>query len=136
MYEIHLKGTLTSKRAMHVPVIRRWRLVWERREFGTRVDRIDRTFPLRFDAWENIPEGGVEIKLGSGFSVLVKRVLSQGQGDGLLLGVSVLYEGTMLPGTYRTFVIPDFNGTKLLAWHTEVWKGVKVDVEATLSYSL
>lgn len=135
MYEIHLKGTLTSKRAAHVPVIRRWKIVWERREFGTQVDRIDRRFPLRFDAWENIPEGGVEVKLGSGFSVLVKRLLSKGQGDGLMLGVSVLYQGSMLPGTYRAFTIPDFDGTKLLAWHTEVWKGVKVDVEATLSYS-
>lgn len=135
MYEIHLKGTLTSKRAMHVPVIRRWKLVWERREFGTQVDRIDRVFPLRFDAWENIPEGGVEVKLGSGFSVLVKRVLSGGQGDGLMLGVSVLYQGSMLPGTYRAFVIPTPENKKLLAWHTEVWKGVKVDVEATLSWS-
>lgn len=132
MYEIHLKGTLTSKMAVRVPVIRRWRLVWEERD---RIDRIDRRFPLRFDAWENIPEGGVEVKLGSGLSVLVKRVLSGGQGDGLMIGVSVLYQGSMLPGTYKAFAIPDFDKIKLLAWHTEVWKGVKVDVEAMLSYS-
>lgn len=130
MYEIHLKGTLTSKWAMHVPVIRHWRLVWERREFGTRVDRIDRAYPLRFDAWEDIPVGGVEINLGSGFSILITRVLLRRGG-----GVSVLYQGFILPGTYQVFVIPTPENAKLFVWRTEVWKGVKVDVEATLSRS-
>lgn len=135
MYEIHVKGTVTSKMAAHVPVIRKWKIVLERREFGTKVDRIDRVFPLKFTAWENMPEGGVEVKINSDFSILVKRVISQGQGDGLLLGVSVKYRGNVMPGTYKTFVIPKVEESKFLAWHSEIYKGVTVDVEATLSFA-
>lgn len=131
MYEIRLRGALTSKRAWHVPVIRNWRVVWERREFGIQVDRIDRTIPLHFDVWEAIPESGLQVRIAGDFAVLIKRQL--GNDGSKLVTVSALYRSLPIPGTVQTFPIPVFSESKLLTWNSEIFKGVRINVEATLS---
>jgi len=132
MYKIKIKGDLYSKFAMHVPVIRRWRLVWERREFGTRLDRIDETIPLPFDAWAMIPEGGVTVDLPAGFKIVVERVV--GSATEHKLGIGVYHGDLLIPGTYNVVAIPTLSGSKILGWKTELWKGVRLDVEAVLVY--
>lgn len=135
MFILSLKGTLTSKFALHVPVVRRWRLVWERREFGTRIDDLDRDIFL-FDEWDRIPEGGIVFKVAGDWSIRVKRVLG-GEDMGLMVAVSALWNGIEVPGTYKVFPLPlkDLIGhKKLFDWKTEVWKGVKLDVDAAVAW--
>lgn len=129
MYEITLKGTLTSKRAMHVPVFRRWKLVWERRELGTAVDRIDRSYPLHFLTLDAIPPSGIRIPLPSGFALNVTR-----EGE-YHVAFNVLYNGIAVPGAVKTFHLPKVEERKGLAWHTTLWKGVKLDLEGVLHFS-
>lgn len=132
MFTIQLKGALYSKFAAHVPVIRRWKLVWERREFGSRIDRLDQSFPL-FPSWESLPTGGTEIKLVGDWSVRVKRIVGETNGD--FIALQVLWNGVEVPGTYQALPLPNpsvIGSRKLFNWKTDVWKGVRLDVEASL----
>ena len=134
MYSIKLNGTLNSKFAAHVPVIRRWKLVWERREFGSRVDRLDQTFPLQFTDWNALPVGGVKIKLVGDWEVQVKRVVG-GQENGLFVALALYWNGVEVPGTYKTIPLPLFSQVMpqtSFDWKVDVWKGVSLDVKAAL----
>ncbi|MEQ1761603.1 MAG: hypothetical protein ABL984_00525 [Pyrinomonadaceae bacterium] len=133
MYSLKLTGTITSKRAFHVPVFRRWRLVFERREFGTKIDRIDAEFPLYFHTGFDIPDGGVEVKLPAGFSILIKRMSSSNVEP--LVRASVLFEGYTLPGWGYTFTIPDFDDLHVLDWRSKIYKGVELDLYGSLYYT-
>lgn len=119
---LNIKGTLTSKRAMHVPVIRRWRLVWERREFGTKVDRINKTIPVKID----IGRGN---DLGHGFSIHFNMATPNSHKA----TIEVRYMGMQVPGTRQVFDIPMLSQKRHFAWNTHLYKGVKVDVEAVIS---
>lgn len=133
MFELNVKGTLTSKRAAHVPVIRRWKLVWERREFGTQVDKLDKTIRLPFGAWADIPDNGANVKVTSDLRVVVKRLPAGSQGDHPVEAFAT-WQGQIIPGTRRTFNLPEVEAVKVIAWHTDLWKGVKLDLESTISY--
>jgi len=132
MFTLALNGTLTSKLAAHVPVVRRWRIVWERRELGTRIYRIDREIPLRFADWNGLPSGGQEIPIVGDWSLRIKRVLGGGDAD-RLIALQILWNGAEVPGTYQTVPIPgrDVLGPdRRFHWRTELWRGVALDVAA------
>ena len=133
MFTLKLNGTLTSKFAAHVPVIRRWKLVWERREFGTRIDRLDHSFPL-FPSWESLPVGGIEIKLVGDWAVRVKRVVG-GAENGLFIAVFAVWNGVEVPGTYQALSLPHpevVGSVRLFDWKTDLWRGVKLDLGAKI----
>jgi hypothetical protein len=116
MYHLVLKGTVTSKRSVDVPVFRHWRLVLERRELGTKVDKVEIDIPITFTA----DEDSKTIKLTNDLSLVVKLTVKT-------IEISPLYKGQLIPGV-RTFAIPT-QVPKPLAWHNSPWRGVKIDVE-------
>jgi hypothetical protein len=133
MYQIKLIGTLTSKRAFDVPVIRNWKLVLERREFGTKIDKIDETINLHFLDWAEIPTGGIKVKLKGDIGIKVKRDLDP---DRVVVGLT--YKGIDIPTTQKTYTLPFASGAdfRLLSINTEIWKGVNLDVKGRLVFSL
>ena len=129
MYHLTLTGSLTSKRAMHVPVFRHWKLVRERREFGTQVDKITLDYPLKALSWDDLPKEK-EIKLTNDFKViLTKREPEE-------VNFVVLFQGIPVPGTDKTIALPkmEYPKGRLLAWHTTLWKGVQVDLEGSIAF--
>lgn len=132
MFVLDLKGQLTSKFSTDVPVIRKWKLVWERRDFGTRIDKIDKTVPLRFASYDEIPEIGFTQKVDGHFSVLMKKA----KGSRSVV-TAIMYDGVEIPGTHKTHALPEPGSNfsnKILAWHTPLWKGVQLDLEGVLRY--
>lgn len=132
MFTIKLKGTLNSKFAAHVPVIRRWKLVWERREFGSRVDQIDQSVPLQFTDWNILPVGGKKVKIVGDWEVQVKRIVG---GTENLIALSLFWNGIEVPGTYKAIPLPDLSQvvpSNAFDWKADVWKGVSLDLKASL----
>jgi hypothetical protein len=131
MFEIQFIGSVQSKIAFHVPVIRRWRLVWERREFGTRTDYINETYPLDISDVTGIPDSGLNIRLWKEVVLVISRMRNQAQGDPIRVGVSLTYAGFPIPGTMQIITLPAPGELKFFALK-EAYKGVEVDVTATL----
>ena len=104
--KLSLNGVVTSKRALHIPKIRKWKLVWERVELGTKVDPF--TFSKTFDALDTWT-----VKLTDDITITLDNMIM------LKYGSIPLY----------TWAVPTF-GTKEIAWKGEVYKGVHVDISA------
>lgn len=134
MYAIHLQGLLTVKKALHVPVFRRWRLRWERRELGTRTVHLDKTIPLRFTAWANLVRAGQTVRVFGDWAIHVQPVVVAGEEGGAFVALQVLWKGVGVPMTYQTVRLPgiDNGRSTLVTWRAEVWRGGKIDIEATL----
>lgn len=132
--DLHLQGKLTSKRAAHVPVIRKWKLVWERREFGTQVDKIDYTFPLDFtDSLKAGEQEVIAIKMTDKLEVRVKVNLNDFPPQ--YVEFRLFYDGIYIPFSY-TKKLPKSdagNSPTIIAIHNEIYKGVRLDVEGTIS---
>ena len=131
MHEINLKGIVTSKRAAHVPVIRRWKLVWERREFGTQIDKIDLDIPIRFEGSlsDMIIPLSLDVKIIDGLILRLRRQFEKAD-------IWIEWQKIEVPGTRRIIVIPsiDLPTGLILAWHPEPWKGVKIDIEGSITF--
>lgn len=131
MLKINIAGTVTSKRAAHVPVFRKWRLVWERREFGTQVDRIERTYQSDHVSFAQIPKEGLTLGLGKDFDLSVVPLPDE---DGVhLLRVALKYEGGEVPGTRKVLRVPELAAAQSLRFNKEVYKGVVVDLRGSLT---
>ena len=128
MYHLTLTGTLTSKRTVHVPVIRHWKLLWERMEFGTQVDKVTLDYPLKAISWDELPTDKV-IKLTNDFKVILTK---RGPEE---VNLVVLFQGFPVPGTDKTVALPklEYPRGRILAWHTAPWKGVYVDLEGAIA---
>lgn len=124
MYNLKLTGNLKSKFAMHVPVIRHWKLVWERREFGERNTTIDQSFyPITLDETIHLPHG---------FSVTIKET-PMGEAEGRWLFVGVNYQGVAVPGGNVIVKLPEAHHVaKLFDLKCRVWKGASFDLKAEL----
>ena len=110
-----IRGTLTSKRAAHVPVIRRWKLVWERREFGTQVDHFEQDIPLPAIT----EEARVPINKD-----IVAVFRARTNGTQAMVTVQLEYQGVAvsLPKQFTVNVATK----EPLTWYSELYKGVKI----------
>ena len=61
---LKIVGLITTKFAARVPVFRGWKLVWERREFGTKRIWLNETATVPFDAWTDLKMKPASIDLG------------------------------------------------------------------------
>ena len=110
-----IKGTLTTKRAAHVPVIRRWKLVFERREFGTQV--------------ENFEQDIVLAPINEGTRIPINRDIvavfrARTNGTKAMVTVQLEYQGVpvSLPKQFEVNIAT----TQPLTWYSELYKGVKI----------
>jgi hypothetical protein len=62
--KLKIVGLINAKFAAHVPVIRNWRIVWERREFGTKRIWLSETATLPFDAYTDLKNHPAVVELG------------------------------------------------------------------------
>lgn len=134
MITLAVKGQLTSKRAAHVPVIRRWKLIWERREFGTQVDQIDLAQPIPYSDLAQLPPGGLVVKLPADFMLHINSDPDSSEPGSYVLVVAHKYVPVIL-GTYK-FTVPTSGKVVLLDVNTQLYKGVKAEFELSLNWSI
>ena len=123
---------ITSKMAAHVPVIRKWRLVWERREFGTRVD--NETVYLDFPTVNGLT-APLEAKYQAGDIETIGVIEPVISGTGTMIAfryrlkLMAKYKG-LGPFNLLETETPLTSGTIHVMTEQEVYKGVKVNVTA------
>lgn len=125
MITVNLTGTITSKIAFHVPVFRRWRLVWERRDFGTRVEEVEASIPVGTFAGTFTPK---VIPIGDKGSLVIS-VEKEGYVNYLV--VSFRYMGEEVPGLKKYIPIP--TEFKRFEWSKHVWRGVVIDLSVSVA---
>lgn len=111
----------------------------ERREFGTKTDKIDGKYPLMVAGKgiltrADLPADGLRVGVlgDSKVSVLIKRLVGGESPD--LLTVSLLYDGIRVPGMSYSTSFPGRSDFKVFKYSGEVYKGVQVELEAVLSF--
>lgn len=130
MIILNLNGTLQSKFAAHVPVFRRWKLIWERREFGTRVDTLFH-HQVAFPTYETLPPGGVRLPIVGEWAVNISKEGTEGEP---VIGVVFLWNNMTVPGTAQRVKLPPTGSVKVLKFQTDLWKGVKLDILAEAAF--
>jgi hypothetical protein len=108
---LKIVGLINAKFAAHVPVIRNWRLVWERREFGTKRIWLNETATVPFDAWTDLKFKPavidlralqVTLKQADTFPYIIASVEMKGPIPIPLFSKSIKLP-TALPGSSRSF---------------------------------
>lgn len=137
MFEVAISGTLVSERyQIRVPVLRRGRILFERRSFGSRTLRIDDAVGF-FDAWESLPVGGRTFSLGGPWGLRVKRVVG-GQESGFYVTATLVYRGGDVLSAYKTVLLPSVGPFRLkreFRFSGAIEDGVTFDVKTTLSFA-
>ena len=126
MTEVHITGQIRVKKATHVPVVRRWRIVWERREFGTRTIPVNETIRVNPTA---LAHEGVRLRLANDVALEVRHEHADGE---YRLRFGLTFQGATIPGTEKTLHLPELNDVRLARWSTTPWRGVSVELEARL----
>lgn len=135
MFNLTIKGKITSKRVFDVPVIRNWKITLERREFGTKIDKFDYEIPLGFTDPEQLPAESIDYLISRDLSVRLQKVTVNGIPG---LAVALEFAGVQIPGTTRTISLPAkiTETRKILAWHGAPFRGITVDLEGLVYWKI